>query len=667
MDWTKAMEYAKEYAEKLRTEKGDPKQRLAYYYYGLICLSNRDDTKEDAETALEIQYMQKAISALGYSDLKKYASDFKERIFLEPDVENLETADKFLAEAERLAQICKHSMATYHFLIIVQQGEHEFVKNAFIEQIEMLKAKKQVGYRILLHVFDGKDKIGLLSLDGTYGELTIGRKKDCDIILDFPDVSRKHACFRLTDSECAGLSDSGSKFGTFINEKKIDSKNGYARVYDGDCLRFAEDTKIYIQILELSKVSNKKCELCGKSFVTSNQDDEFCVDCRKELSEEMRIMPERELEYESTIKNIFFAMRNAAAEAIRAQIEWYGDGKKKVLWNPEQQIKRKADMHDLGELLEDPKFFDEDVDFPKEEPPKPVFMQGDIIPGYRLVKKLGEGGMGIVYLAEERASKKLFGVKMVRKELLTKSQFVDKFVRESKLHMQYDHRNVAKIYDVGEYNGAPYILMEYYSNGTLSQYYEKIKNSPLKYELTRQLFIQILTGLDYLHHAEVKVKLQDGSEKTFHGIVHRDLKPDNIFVSYDSSGNVVLKIADFGMAKSFEAAGLSGNTITGSWGGTMAFMPRQQIIDFKYCKPDVDIWAAAASIYYMMTKYPPKKLKLGVQAAAAIVNGSAIPIRNRDRKIPKEFAEIIDRALVDEELYYKNASDLIRDLEKIRC
>ena len=380
-------------------------------------------------------------------------------------------------------------------------------------------------------------------------------------------------------------------------------------MYDGDCLRFAEDTKIYIQILELSKVSNKKCELCGKSFVTSNQDDEFCVDCRKELSEEMHIMPERELEYESIVENVFS----------------------------------------------------------QEEPPKPVFMQGDIIPGYRLVKKLGEGGMGIVYLAEERASKKLFGVKMVRKELLTKSQFVDKFVRESKLHMQYDHRNVAKIYDVGEYNGAPYILMEYYSNGTLSQYYEKIKNSPLKYELTRQLFIQILTGLDYLHHAEVKVKLQDGSEKTFHGIVHRDLKPDNIFVSYDSSGNVVLKIADFGMAKSFEAAGLSGNTITGSWGGTMAFMPRQQIIDFKYCKPDVDIWAAAASIYYMMTKCPPKKLKLGVQAAAAIVNGSAIPIRNRDRKIPKEFAEIIDRALVDEELYYKNASDLIRDLEKIRC
>jgi eukaryotic-like serine/threonine-protein kinase len=118
----------------------------------------------------------------------------------------------------------------------------------------------------------------------------------------------------------------------------------------------------------------------------------------------------------------------------------------------------------------------------------------------------------------------------------------------------------------------------------------------------------------------------------------------------------VAKVADFGLAKAFELAGLSGFTETGMWGGTLEFMPHQQLINFKYAKPEVDVWAMAASLYYMLTD----------EYARDFVGDDAIPIRGRDPSIPEAVAQVIDRALVDDPaIVYKTADDLRMALEAV--
>jgi serine/threonine-protein kinase len=130
------------------------------------------------------------------------------------------------------------------------------------------------------------------------------------------------------------------------------------------------------------------------------------------------------------------------------------------------------------------------------------------------------------------------------------------------------------------------------------------------------------------------------------GIVHRDFKPGNIFL-VGSGSSLTAKVADFGLAKAFETAGLSGHTRTGQLAGTPVFMPRQQIINYKESKPAVDVWAAAASYYYMLTGTFAKDFERGKDVIAVALSGAAVPIRKRNPKIPRKLAAVIDRALIE--------------------
>ena len=128
----------------------------------------------------------------------------------------------------------------------------------------------------------------------------------------------------------------------------------------------------------------------------------------------------------------------------------------------------------------------------------------------------------------------------------------------------------------------------------------KQRGGPLCVEEAGAIIRQALDGLEYAHTAEIpQVKQADGSVGRGRGLVHRDLKPHNIFLS-GAGANQIAKIADYGLAKAFDTAGLSGQTRTGVAAGTPHFMPRQQVINFKYAKPEVDVWAMAASLYYLL-------------------------------------------------------------------
>ena len=122
-------------------------------------------------------------------------------------------------------------------------------------------------------------------------------------------------------------------------------------------------------------------------------------------------------------------------------------------------------------------------------------------------------------------------------------------------------------------------------------------------------------------------------------------------------------VADFGMAKAFETAGLTDMSAPGAVKGTVPFMPRQQALDCRFAKPEIDVWAAAASYYHMLTGQFPKNFKPGGNIWQAIVTEAAVPIRKRDAAIPEKLAQVIDRALIERpEIGCKSAAVLRRDL-----
>jgi len=187
----------------------------------------------------------------------------------------------------------------------------------------------------------------------------------------------------------------------------------------------------------------------------------------------------------------------------------------------------------------------------------------------------------------------------------------------------------------------------------------------LSVEEAGPIILQTLDGLEYAHNVSVKVTLRDGSVKDAVGLVHRDLSPQNIFVS-GSGPSRVAKVADFGLAKAFDTAGLSGHTRTGVAAGKPWFMPRQQVVNFKYAKPDVDVWAAAACLYNMLTGQFPRNFKRGRDVWHTVLATDPVPIRRRDRSIPKRLAEVIDHALIDKpEIPIKTAAELKRALEAV--
>jgi serine/threonine protein kinase len=163
---------------------------------------------------------------------------------------------------------------------------------------------------------------------------------------------------------------------------------------------------------------------------------------------------------------------------------------------------------------------------------------------------------------------------------------------------------------------------------------------PLAAEPAVALALQALEGLAYAHGE---------------GFVHRDIKPDNLLIGPDG----VAKLADFGLAKSFEQAGLSGMTATGATSGTLAFMPREQITGFRRLQPVSDVWSLGATLYYMLSGQTTRDFDGGKDPLAVVLEGRIIPLRERDPRLPAALAAAVDRAIADDPLHrHPTALDL---------
>lgn len=265
------------------------------------------------------------------------------------------------------------------------------------------------------------------------------------------------------------------------------------------------------------------------------------------------------------------------------------------------------------------------------------------IKGFHKVKKLGAGGMGEVWLVQEEKTGKKYALKTMLPQAAADKNSKETFLREAMLGEVLDHKNIIKVYKTGCESGVFFILMELCEGGSVDKYMERC-GGKLPLDVATYIILQVLDGLEYAHHANVSVKC-GWRTKDAVGVVHRDFKPGNIFLS-DNNRYPMAKVADFGLAKAFETAGLSKHTRTGTAAGTPVFQPRQQIINFKYSKPDVDVWAAAASYYNMLTADFPKEIK-GNDIWMAMFTGKPVPVRQRNHEIPERLAAVIDKALVE--------------------
>ncbi|MEA5515727.1 protein kinase domain-containing protein [Nodularia sp. UHCC 0506] len=277
------------------------------------------------------------------------------------------------------------------------------------------------------------------------------------------------------------------------------------------------------------------------------------------------------------------------------------------------------------------------------------------IQGYNIIKLLGKGGFGEVYLAQHHNSGKFIALKVMLPAIAANENAVQKFLRETENTKVLQHPHVIQVIDYGFFEDIFFFTMEYCAGGTVLDLMAKY-GGKLPVNIAVPIILQVLNGLEYSHNAEIPyVKLQNGGYGKGNGLVHRDLKPGNILLNY-IDGKITAKIADYGLAKSFDLAGLSGQTLTGSSSGTPAFIPRQQLLNFKYVKPEVDIWATAASLYNMLTGELPRNFT--GDPFLAVLQNDPVPIRQRHANIPKKLAEVIDLGLVEKpDIYFKSAVD----------
>jgi serine/threonine-protein kinase len=253
------------------------------------------------------------------------------------------------------------------------------------------------------------------------------------------------------------------------------------------------------------------------------------------------------------------------------------------------------------------------------------------IPGYDTVKLLGRGGMGCVMLGREQKTGRPVAIKTLLPEFAVSDKAMKRFMREIDVAATLKHKNIVEFIDRGTHNGVVYLVTEFVDGADACKLAEH-NGGRLSYEDGISIISQALDALSFAHAQ---------------GYIHRDFKDQNILVA-GHSPNLVAKLTDFGLAKSFSNSGMSGVTMAGEMAGTLAYMPPEQLRNFRDVKPQSDIYAVGMTAYSLLTGSLALDLSKssGVNdTIRAIFEQPAVPLHQRASHIPRPVCEIIDRAL----------------------
>ena len=269
-------------------------------------------------------------------------------------------------------------------------------------------------------------------------------------------------------------------------------------------------------------------------------------------------------------------------------------------------------------------------------------MIGKTISHYKILEKLGGGGMGIVYKATDTKLDRTVALKFLPRHMLADKEAEQRFVSEAKAASSFDHPNICTIHEIGKTDDDQlFIVMAYYQGETLKK---KIERGPFKIEEAIDIVSQVAEGLKRAHKK---------------GIVHRDIKPANIFITNDG----IAKILDFGLVKVSTQTQL---TVIGTTMGTVGYMSPEQTkgeeVDHR-----TDIWSLGIILYEMVTGKSPFKGEYDQAIMYSILNENPQPITGLRTGVPMELERIVNKILIkNQEERYQNIADILVDLKNIK-
>jgi serine/threonine-protein kinase len=258
--------------------------------------------------------------------------------------------------------------------------------------------------------------------------------------------------------------------------------------------------------------------------------------------------------------------------------------------------------------------------------------QPPAIAGYQVIRELGRGGMGSVFLAIRGDEAAPIALKTILPALAGGKAEVGRFLREANILRELDHPGIVSFRDLGESDGLLYFAMDYVP-GTDAAKLLTEQGGPLPVGRAVRLVLPVLDALAYAHGR---------------GFVHRDIKPANLLVARQD-GHDAVRLADFGLARVYRASRLSGLTLKGDMAGTLGYMAPEQITRFRESEPAVDQYAAGATLYKLLTDRTiydlPRSLN---QQIRMVLEANPVPIESRRGDLPRGLCEVIHRALARE-------------------